>query len=393
MKIKIARIITRMDLGGAQRVVLYLSERLDSTLFEQVVITGTGGLLLRDLEKIRSVRHFQVAELNRHVGPAGLWVDIQAMRKIRQILRQEKPHLVHTHTPKAGIVGRWAARSAGVPVILHTYHGFGFSDSHGILEKQIYLWIERLTANITTRFVTVSDRNRTKGETYKIFQKQDCSVIRSGVDPLLFEGSDYSKSKKKMELGLLPSDMIVGNVASFTPSKGLHLFLQAAYQIREKMPGVRFVIAGDGTLRPQLEKLTRQFQLQDVLMMLGWRRDIPDLMRIFDVFLLTSLWEGVPRVLVEAAFSGIPIVASNVDGVPEVVEDGQNGFLVPPGDTATMANRVVTLLRDQTLRDKMGQYGSAVAARFSLEGMLQDYSHLYHDLVRTPVKTECKNPC
>jgi glycosyltransferase involved in cell wall biosynthesis len=204
---------------------------------------------------------------------------------------------------------------------------------------------------------------------------------------MLFENSDRAKAQKKMELSLPLSDMIVGNVASFTPSKGLHYFLQAACKIRNKLPGVRFVIAGDGSLRPQLERLIIQFQLQDAVMLLGWRRDVPDLLKTFDVFLLTSLWEGLPRVLVEAALSGVPIVASNVDGVPEVAQDGENGFLVTPGDTDAMADRVVDLLRDQTLRRTMGQCGRALAESFSVEKMLHDYTVLYLDLVGTAVGT------
>lgn len=387
MKIKIARIITRMDLGGAQQAVLYLGERLNPVCFEQIVITGPGGLLLPELEKIRSIKHYQVPKLLRHIGPGGLWSDFQATREIRQILQYEKPHLVHTHTPKAGIVGRWAAWAARIPVILHTFHGFGFSDSQGTLKKQLYVQVERWAAKITTRFVAVSDRNRIKGEEYGIFLKQDCSLIRSGVDFNLFEHSGDSKIQKKMELGVPLTDMIVGNVASFTPSKGLHYFLQAACKIRNKLPGVRFIIAGDGSLRPQLEKLIRKFQLQDAVMLLGWRRDIPDLLKTFDVFLLTSLWEGLPRVLVEAALTGVPIVASNVDGVPEITREGENGFLVAPKDTDAMADRVVDLLRNQALRTAMGQRGRTIAESFSLEKMLDDYSRLYFDLVGNPVRT------
>ena len=387
MKVKIARIITRMDLGGAQQAVLYLSERLDPARFEQIVITGPGGLLLPELEKIATIKHYQVPELLRHIGPGGLWSDFQATREIRKILQYEKPHLVHTHTPKAGIVGRWAAWAARIPVILHTFHGFGFSDTHGILKKQLYVQVERLTAKITTHFVAVSDRNRIKGEGYRIFRRQDCSLIRSGVDLNLFKNSGDSKVQKKMELGVPLTDMIVGNVASFTPSKGLHSFLQAAYKIRNMLPGIRFVIAGDGSLRPQLEMLIRRFQLQDAVLLLGWRRDIPDLLKTFDVFLLTSLWEGLPRVLVEAALTGIPIVASNVDGVSEITQDGENGFLIAPEDTDAMADRVVHLLRNQTLRTTMGQRGRAIAGRFSLEKMLADYSELYFDLVGNLVTT------
>ena len=341
--------------------------------------------MLPELEQIRSIRHYEIPDLHRQIGPRGMWSDLKAIGRIRNILHVEKPHLVHTHTPKAGIVGRWAAWAARIPVILHTYHGFGFSDSHGRLERELYLCAERLTAKITTHFVAVSDQNRIKGEGYGIFRRQNCHLIRSGVDFTLFPNSGRSKLQKKMELGLAPTDMIVGNVASFTPSKGLHFFLQAARKIKDQLPGVRFIIAGDGELRPQLEQMISQLRLEESVQLLGWRRDIPDLLETFDVFLLTSLWEGLPRVLVEAALTSIPIVASNVDGVPEVTQDGKNGFLVAPGDIDTMADRVVRLLRDQRLRETMGQSGRLIGEDFSLEKMLHEYSHLYIKLVRAPL--------
>lgn len=384
MKIKIARIITRMDLGGAQQAVLYLSKKLDHARFQQVVITGSGGLMLPELKHIESVRHYEIPELHRRISPWSIWSDLQAMAKIRNILQLEKPHLVHTHTPKAGILGRWAAWSARIPIILHTYHGFGFSESHGRLGREFYKWAERLTAKVTTQFVAVSDQNRIKGEKYRIFQRQACRLIRSGVDFTLFSSSARVKLQKKMELGLAPTDMIVGNVASFTPSKGLHFFLQAARKIKDQFPAVRFVIAGDGELRPQIEQMISQLRLEGSVQLLGWRSDIPELLNAFDIFLLTSLWEGLPRVLVEAALTGLPIVASNVDGVPEVTQEGRNGFLVAPGDTDAMAHRVMCLLRDHCLREQMGQNGRLIVEDFSLEKMLCEYGSLYFKLVGIP---------
>jgi glycosyltransferase involved in cell wall biosynthesis len=188
------------------------------------------------------------------------------------------------------------------------------------------------------------------------------------------------KSKKKIELGLKPSDKIVGVVASFTPAKALHLFLEAAAKIAREYPGVSFVMVGDGSLRPQLEAQAERLGIGSALRMLGWRRDVPELMRAFDVFLLTSLWEGLPRSLVEAFVSGVPVVASHVDGIGEVVQDGRNGFLVPPKDTEAMAAAVIRLLKDEPLRQVMGQQALNSVDDFSVEKMLKDYSNLYENI-------------
>ena len=188
MKIKIARIITRMDLGGAQQAVLYLAHHLDRDLFGQVCITGEGGLLSAELSSVPSIKHYIVPELTRHVGPNGVTTDLRAIAKIRSILKKERPDIAHTHTPKAGILGRWASWLAGVPRIAHTFHGFGFGESHPPLKKQLYVWTERLTAIITTQFVSVSERNRLSGDKLRFLSQAELRVDSFGGRFFLFQG-------------------------------------------------------------------------------------------------------------------------------------------------------------------------------------------------------------
>jgi glycosyltransferase involved in cell wall biosynthesis len=379
-KIKIARIITRMDLGGAQQAVLQLSRKLDVCRFEQMVITGDGGLLLAELSAIQNIEHHVVPEMTRRIGPGGTWDDMRSVLRIRTILRRFKPDIVHTHTPKAGIVGRWAAKLAGVRRIVHTYHGFGFSPQHPAWQKTFFVGLERATALITSQFVAVSDPNRVLGQSYGIFLREECALIRSGVEFADFRAPGTDKIQKKIELGFDPSDKIVGVVASFTPAKALHLFLEAAVIIAKEIPGVRFLMVGDGSLRPQLESQAERLGLRSALRMLGWRRDVPELVRTFDVFLLTSLWEGLPRSLVEAFLSGVPAVASHVDGIGEVVQEGRNGFLVPAGNAEAMAAAVIRLLKDESLRQALGEQARLSVDDFSVEKMLKDYSELYESI-------------
>ncbi len=240
--------------------------------------------------------------------------------------------------------------------------------------------LERATALITSQFVAVSDPNRALGQSYGIFRREKCALIRSGVDFGEFRTVGTDKSKKKIELGFEPSDKIVGVVASFTPAKALHLFLEAAAKIAREVPGVSFVMVGDGSLRPQLEAQAERLGISSALRMLGWRRDVPELLRTFDVFLLTSLWEGLPRSLVEAFLCGVPAVASHVDGIGEVVQEGRNGFLVPANDTEAMAAAVVRLLKDEPLRKTLGEQALHSVDDFSVEKMLKDYSNLYENI-------------
>jgi len=381
MRIKIARIITRMDLGGAQQAVLCLARHLNQNLFEQILITGEGGQLSAELSSIPFVKRYIVPSLSRHVGLGSLLDDLKTIIRIRTILRLEIPQIVHTHTPKAGILGRWAAWLARTPRIIHTFHGFGFSQFHPFWAKRLYVWIERLTGLITTRFIVVSERNRLKGQQYRIFAGAACDLIRSGVDFSTFRNVSGDKSQKKIELDLAPSDRIVGIVAGFKPPKGLHHFVTVAKRISEQRTDIKFLMVGDGELRVQLEEQVHQLQLDSVVKMVGWRRDVPELLEIFDVFLLTSLWEGLPRVLVEAMIVGVPIVATDVDGIAEVIRNGKNGYLVPPGDTAGMAQKLIELLENETLRRQMGATAKSLVQEFSAEKMVEDYTRLYLGLM------------
>lgn len=371
-----------MDLGGAQRAVLFLSKGLNQALFEQVLITGEGGLLFDELAAITHVKKYVVPELTRRVGISSVWTDLSAILKIRNILRNEKPNIVHTHTPKAGVVGRWAAWAGGVPIIIHTYHGLGFSDAHPFWKRIPLIWIERLTALITQHFIAVSKNNWKRGEAYGILRKQDCELIRSGIDLHAFLEVGRDKAAKKRELECGASVRIVGAVAGFKPPKALDHLLRVAGMVSARVPNLKFLVVGDGELRPQLEALIRDLHLESVVTLMGWRKDIPELLRVFEVFILTSLWEGLPRVLVEARLAGLPVVAYDIDGVSEVIQNGESGFLVAPGDLEAMAGRIVELLNNESLRQKLGQGGGASLEEFSVANMLQRHTSLYLRLVK-----------
>ncbi|MBI3354102.1 MAG: glycosyltransferase [Nitrospirae bacterium] len=313
--IKVVHIITKLELGGAQQNTLYTVSHLNKDKFTPTLIAGSEGLLVDDAKRLGIEAHF-LPSLVREINPVK---DIQALLDIRRLLLRIKrssqsPIIVHTHSSKAGIIGRWAVFFAGMPVVIHTYHGYGFNDYQSILKRWLFIFLERLTAKITTRFIAVSKNNIEKGITAGIFRSNDIELIRSGIDISEFSDVKIDKAKKKMELGVEPDKPLVGMIACFKPQKAPLDFIKAAHLVHQIMPNVRFIVAGDGELRTAMEELINSLGLKDKIKLLGFRRDIPEIMKCLDVFALTSLWEGLPKVIVQALSAGIPVVATEADG-------------------------------------------------------------------------------
>jgi glycosyltransferase involved in cell wall biosynthesis len=380
-RIKIVRIITRLDLGGAQQSVLHLCRYLDPALFEQVLITGEGGLLIDEPGKIPNLKHYVLPELTRSIGVSAVWKDFSTIWRLRNILRSESPFIVHTHTPKAGTLGRWAGFLEGIPRIVHTFHGFGFGESHSYLARNFYILIERFNAALSSQLIVVAQSHLDRARQWKLFSPARGKLIREGIDFSHWPDSSFDRIKKKIELGFQVSDRIVGVVASMTPAKALHLFIEAAALITHQNPQARFLIVGDGDLRSQLERQIRDAGLEAKFVLTGWRQDVPEILPVMDVFLLSSLWEGLPFALIEAAHSNLPAVAFQTDGIPEIIEDGTNGFLAPRGNVAALAEKTLQLLEDDILRQQMGKRGAALANLFDLQNMVKEHQQLYLNLL------------
>jgi glycosyltransferase involved in cell wall biosynthesis len=381
--IKVVHIITKLELGGAQQNTLYTVSHLDKTEFIPILITGLEGLLVDDAKRLGIEAHF-LPSLVREINPVK---DIQALFDIRRLLlsikrSSQSPIIVHTHSSKAGIIGRWAAYLAGIPVIIHTYHGYGFNDYQSILQRWFFIFLERLTAKITTRFIAVSKNNIEKGINAKIFSSDDVELIRSGIDISEFSDVKIDKAIKKKELGVELGKPLVGMIACFKPQKAPLDFVKAAHLVCQKMSDVRFVVAGDGELRPPMEELINSLDLKDKIKLLGFRRDIPEIMKCLDVFVLTSLWEGLPKVIVQAIAAGIPIVATEVDGSSEVIKNGINGFLVKPGDVEGIAEKIMYIL--QKPKDFKFEISGlkSILDEFDINLMVKKQGKLYEALVK-----------
>ena len=383
LTVPVVHVITRLELGGAQQNTLHTVATLDRTRFEPWLVTGPGGLLDDEARALEGVQLRFVPELVRPIRPGK---DLAAARALRDLLRPlvaRGPLVVHTHSSKAGVVGRWAARWAGARPVVHSVHGFGHQAVGGGLLSRATRIMERLVARHTDAFISVARCHVDEGRRRGLFGKAPVHMVRSGIDIADFARADGLRAAARRELELPPDAPVVGMIACLKPQKAPVDMVEVAAEVLRTRDDAHFFLAGDGELREAVEERAAQLGLGRRLRLLGWRRDIPELLGALDVLLLTSRWEGLPRVCPQAMAAGRPIVATRVDGIPEAVVDGRNGYLVEPGDVRGAARRLVELLGDADLRRRFGAAGRAAVDEFDQQQMVRAQEALYDELIQT----------
>jgi glycosyltransferase involved in cell wall biosynthesis len=364
MRAKVFHVITKLDLGGAQKVMLLTLERLPRESYDLTLITSPEGLLVDWAKRIPGLKCIWIPSIVRDMRPLK---DLQVLLALWLLFRRERPEIVHTHTAKAGIVARWAAKLAGVPYIFHTSHGFGFNDSQRGFERSLYIGLERLTARITTKLFMVSYSNAATAEKVGMAKPGGWILTRDAIS--VEEFMKPTPIRQKLRRWRVPEDkVVVGMVACFKAQKAPEDFIEVAARVLKKNQDVHFVMAGDGDLRPSVEERIRRYGVGDKVTLLGWQREseMPELYRNLDVVVLTSLWEGLPCVFSEAMACELPIVATNVDGAKEAIVNAENGFLHEPHDVDGMAESVLKLAADPKLRLKMGECGKSRVMEFDI---------------------------
>ena len=385
--IRVAHLVTRLDFGGAQQNTLYTAGHLDPARFDVSVVCGRGGLL--DEEALRSSaalpRPFRLFFLPSLVREISLLRDLRAFFQLISWLRRERPHVVHTHSSKAGVLGRLAARAAGVPVIVHTYHGFGFHERQSAVVRGFYTAIERLCVSASDWTLFVSEDNRRWAERLGLARGGPdpgrggrCSILRSGVKLSELPARLADRGRKKEELGFSARAPLVVSVGNLKAQKNPEAFVRLAARCLDSFPDARFLFVGDGELRPRVEAQLAASGLGGKVLFPGWRKDTAEILAAADVFVLSSLWEGLPRALVEAMKTGLPCVCYAAGGVRDVLKDGENGFVVEPGDEAALAERVASLLREPARAAEVGRRAAAsVGDEFDIDAMVRAQESLY----------------
>ncbi len=376
-RVRVLHVITMLEPGGAQRNTLDTVAMLDRGVFEVALACADEGELLPEARALAGVELFELRRLRREVRPLA---DLRAIAELRRVIRRVRPQIVHTHSSKAGIVGRLAASRERVPVVVHSIHGFGFGSHQPAPVRAAFLAAERLAARRTTAFVAVSRRNLEQGVKLGLFPAERARVIRSGVDLAAFRDHRGGDAVRR-ELGIPAAAAIVLQVACFKPQKAPERFVELAAALAPRFPTAHFVLVGDGGLRGVLERLRNAAGLDRRLHLPGWRSDVPALLDAAAVVTLTSRFEGLPRVVVEALAAGVPVVAMAVDGVPEVVRDGENGFLTAPGDAGAIAAKVAAILGDPALRARLAARAPEGLDEFERDTMVRQQEALYLELV------------
>jgi glycosyltransferase involved in cell wall biosynthesis len=376
----VLHIITRMIVGGAQETALLICALGDHRRYRGEILTGpeTGPEgELHQLARQRGVPlHFEPL-LVRRVDPMR---DIAALFRIARFIRLGGYDVVHTHSSKAGVLGRLAARLAGVRTVVHTVHGWGFTGGSQGAMARFFVLLERCCAPLCGALVTVSTTDRDLGLELRIGQPDQYRCIRSGIEVELYADVSADRVAVRRELGLPADAFVIGSVARLSPQKAPLDMIEAFARVARETPHAHLVMVGDGPLREQVEQAIASRGLTERAHLLGLRHDVPTLLRAFDALALSSRWEGLPRVFPQAMAAGLPIVATRVAGASDAIVPGENGCLVDVGDMVAMGAALVALAADPDAARRMGARGRERVDEFSARRMLTDIEELYDEL-------------
>jgi glycosyltransferase involved in cell wall biosynthesis len=381
-KMRIAHIITRMDRGGAPDVVRILMEQTDPQIIETVLyygLTDEPSGRIREFIQRLGPRARLIPSLRRNIHP---FFDLITFYRLRRIFKEEKFDIVHTHTSKAGFLGRCAARSAGVLSIVHSPHGHVFYGYfHSFLSGLIVI-AEKMASQFCERIHVLTELEKKDMVNLKIAPENKIVTIYSGLALDEFRKNNGSARAVRASLGISDEALVVGFAGRLEPVKGPEFFIRAAAIVRHLVPGARFLVVGDGSLRPSLEEEAGRLGIADAVHFVGWQDDVNSFYGAMDILLLSSLNEAVGRSILEAQAVGVAVVATRVGGVPEIIQDGVTGILVPPHDAEALARATEKLLTDSALRASLTKAGrERVEKLFSDRAMVKRFEELYKGLV------------
>jgi glycosyltransferase involved in cell wall biosynthesis len=381
-RINILYVITKLELGGAQKHLLSLIDNLNKEAYSIFLFTAKDGLLIEEALSANKLILEKSRFLERAINPLK---DVLALVEIYRVIKKNKIQIVHTHSSKAGILGRFAAKLAKVKVIIHTVHGWSFHDHQLGIVNNFYLWLEKICASFTSKIIVVSEWDKDKGLKNSVGSEKQYVLIRYGINCNEFKDKEKRNEARK-SLGIREADLVVGMVACFKPQKSPLDFIKLAEAVKKNFPETKFILVGDGILRKAVCSRIKKLGLEGQVILTGWRKDMPSILSCLDIFVLTSLWEGLPIVVLEAMAAGVATVVTDTGGIRDVVVNGKTGYLVKPRDIRSMRDKVEELLRDNRKRDEFARLsGITVGAKeFLLSSMSKDTEGLYSNLLKCP---------
>ena len=381
---RVLHVITRMIVGGAQENTLLSVEGLDRLPeFEVTLASGIDdGLEGELLTRARRTTHLVVIpELGRSVNPLA---DLVALVKLYRLTRSGRYHIVHTHSSKAGVLGRIAAWAAGTPIVVHTLHSLVFHDYQPWWLNRLLRLVKRALVPLTHHYISVSRIIAEKAVEARVGSSADYTTVYSGMELDWFLEARPDAAAVRREFGIPAEALVVGKIARLFELKGHDELFDAAPAVVERFPDVRFLLIGDGALGDHLRQRARDMGIERNIVFAGLieRERIPEMLSAMDVLVHTSLREGIARVLPQALAMGKPCVSFAIDGAPEVVIPGQTGELVAAGDSAGLTDALSRLLADPDLRARLGEGGRRlVDPMYRAETMVDQIAAVYHRLL------------
>jgi glycosyltransferase involved in cell wall biosynthesis len=378
--VRVVHVITRLIVGGAQENTVLSCALIDRERFPSDIVvgpqTGPEGELFTEA-RARGLDVHVEPTLVREVNPPK---DALSVPRLASWFRRLKPDVVHTHSSKAGITGRVAARMAGVKAVVHTVHGWGFHSAQPKSERTLYENLERWCAPLSDALVVVADRNRELGLRLGIGRPEQYRVIRSGIELAAYRRNEAEGRAIRTEFAIPNDAYVFGTVGRLSDQKAPHDALEAFVRVAPELPDAWFVFVGDGPHREDLVARAAAAGVAQRVRFAGLRRDVRAFLSAYDAFVLSSRWEGLPRVVLQAMAAGLPVVATAVDGTPEAIDEGESGYLVAAGDVAALADRMLRIGRDRDAARHMGTVGLSRVGEFSAERMVEQLGELYAGL-------------
>jgi len=364
-------------MSGVQKVSLDELAHLDPARYERIAVCKCEGEFTEQLRRI-GVRVHLVPELERAISPRR---DVQAYLALRDFFRAERPNIVHTHSSKTGILGRLAAKAAKVPTIVHTVHGYAFPGESRQAIKAIFKFLERKAGQVTNRMIVLNDTDKAIARDLLGVPESRLTLLPNGVDVDAYAPASPERraALRAGEFGVHDADhVIVGMIGRLWLQKNPQCFVRAAIRVTALRPNVSFFMIGDGEFRAELEAAIQASGDAQRIRILGWRSDVPELLKALDLMVLPSRWEGMPLAILEAMSSAVPVVASDIPGNHHLVEDGSDGRLFPLDDDEALAAALIELVDDPGRRARFSAQARAkVLARYTLSARMDKITAIY----------------
>ncbi len=382
--IKVMHIIARLNIGGAAVYVIELVEQLNDLGYDAQLICGVVGKDEGDMRYIADERHVAVTILPRLGREISFVGDLTTVFRLWRLIRRERPDVVHTHTAKAGLVGRLAAWLSGVPVIVHTFHGHVFAGYFGGLKTKVFLQLERFCARLSTRLITLSpDLKRDLATVFKIAPAEKIEIIQLGFDLRKLLAVQRSNGNFRAEQHIPDRAPLIGIVGRLVAIKNHEFFFEAARRVLDQLPTAYFAVVGDGERRLELEALAQSLGIADHVRFTGWITDLTPVYSALDTLVLCSKNEGLPVSLIEAMAAGVPVVATAVGGGNDLLDGGCLGAISPPESAAALSDAILQTLAESSTAQNTAQIArAAVRERYDISQSAAKTDALYRQLLQ-----------